>query len=292
MHRGFSKRSLPLYFVCTQAFFTTRAKTQAKHDGPNAQKLAFDSATAYLPHVAKRYRGGEDASFTSSHILSVFDGVSSWFKEDDIDAGDYAFVLAKLLEHRMQDQTYDALVHLKAIFEQNGWAGSSTACIVCLNPTTNMLHIAHIGDCAVMLFREGKLRYKTKALRHDESTPFQLGNDSKSDKPERAVCYNWPCVNEDILIVASDGLTDNLHKTQIEEAVQSTLQAHQACLVPRKLAWNLGDKAKKDGSHRDDITIVAARVCSEGSLTFKKDIVQPKSPHTKWLQRLFTWCGA
>ena len=53
-------------------------------------------------------------------------------------------------------------------------AGSSTACIVCLNGAK--VHAANIGDSGFMIVRDGKLVFESPAQQHSFNFPFQIGS--------------------------------------------------------------------------------------------------------------------
>jgi hypothetical protein len=53
-------------------------------------------------------------------------------------------------------------------------AGSSTACIVCLNGVH--INAANLGDSGFMLVRDGKLHFETPAQQHSFNFPFQVGS--------------------------------------------------------------------------------------------------------------------
>lgn len=53
-------------------------------------------------------------------------------------------------------------------------AGSSTACIVCLNGA--QLHAANLGDSGFMVLRDGKLIFESPSQQHSFNFPFQVGS--------------------------------------------------------------------------------------------------------------------
>jgi len=85
----------------------------------NKPAFRFHADVAMVPHATKIKRGGEDAACVSPQILAVFDGVSAWWKEDDIDAGNYAYVHAALLQQQDEKTHCTAKELLALIFDQN-----------------------------------------------------------------------------------------------------------------------------------------------------------------------------
>jgi protein phosphatase PTC7 len=53
-------------------------------------------------------------------------------------------------------------------------AGSSTACVVCLNGA--QLHAANLGDSGFMVVRDGKLVFESPAQQHSFNFPYQIGS--------------------------------------------------------------------------------------------------------------------
>jgi len=232
---------------------------------PSSKKrLFFHTGVCYIPHPGKRVRGGEDSSYVSSHTLAVFDGVSAWWYEDGIDAGNYAFGLAEATKQNdCVDITSQKL--LERAFASVNLPGSSTACIVrlCQN---GELDTTHIGDTGYGLFRNDKFISIFEPQCDDEceeDRPYQLGREAFSNKPCDAVRKNVTCKVNDIVIVASDGFWDNMDNEKIERTIMKWKSYCPNGVMPHKLAWILGDKAIRTGSKNDDITIVVAQILDE-----------------------------
>lgn len=52
--------------------------------------------------------------------------------------------------------------------------GSSTACVVVLNRTDQMLYTANIGDSGFIVMRNGQIVHRSEEQQHYFNTPFQL----------------------------------------------------------------------------------------------------------------------
>ncbi|KAI9058905.1 hypothetical protein FKP32DRAFT_1688401 [Trametes sanguinea] len=81
-----------------------------------------------------------------------------------------------------------------------------------------VIRIAHLGDCMGMLVRGDAIVWRTEEMWWTFNTPVQLGPAS-STKPTDARVFTVPVEADDILILASDGLSDNLWDAEILDEV-------------------------------------------------------------------------
>ncbi|KAI0695673.1 hypothetical protein C8T65DRAFT_41043 [Cerioporus squamosus] len=81
-----------------------------------------------------------------------------------------------------------------------------------------VIRIAHLGDCMGMLIRGEEIVWRTEEMWWTFNTPVQLGPTS-STKPHDARTFTIPVQEDDILILASDGLSDNLWDADILDEV-------------------------------------------------------------------------
>ncbi|RPD58265.1 hypothetical protein L227DRAFT_505421 [Lentinus tigrinus ALCF2SS1-6] len=81
-----------------------------------------------------------------------------------------------------------------------------------------VIRIAHLGDCMGMLIRGEEIVWRTEEMWWTFNTPVQLGPTS-STKPHDARIFTIPVQEDDILILASDGLSDNLWDADILDEV-------------------------------------------------------------------------
>ncbi|EIW52806.1 uncharacterized protein TRAVEDRAFT_61130 [Trametes versicolor FP-101664 SS1] len=81
-----------------------------------------------------------------------------------------------------------------------------------------VIRIAHLGDCMGMLVRGDNIVWRTEEMWWGFNTPVQLGPAS-STKPQDARVFTVPVEEDDILILASDGLSDNLWDADILDEV-------------------------------------------------------------------------
>ncbi|KAJ8923115.1 hypothetical protein NQ315_001668 [Exocentrus adspersus] len=201
---------------------------------------------------------GDDAWFTakykSSDVLGVADGVGGW-RAYGIDPGEFSLHLMKTCERLVKlgrfnptnpsellaKSYYELLHHKKAIL------GSSTACVVLLNKENNTLYTANIGDSGFMVVRRGRVIRRSEEQQHYFNTPFQLSlpppgyqQDVLSDRPDAAITDNFLVEDGDVILVATDGVFDNLPQNLIVNElvkVQGERCANRLQMVANSIAW-------------------------------------------------------
>ncbi|KZS93908.1 hypothetical protein SISNIDRAFT_401072, partial [Sistotremastrum niveocremeum HHB9708] len=73
------------------------------------------------------------------------------------------------------------------------------------------VQVAHLGDCALYQFRPGVgLVFRSEEMVHSFNHPVQLGPHSKTTPLNDARPYSIPVRRHDVLVLASDGVSDNL----------------------------------------------------------------------------------
>ena len=81
-----------------------------------------------------------------------------------------------------------------------------------------VIKIANLGDSMAMLVRGRDIIWRSEEMWWSFNTPVQLGPMSPS-KPADAQVFEIPVMADDILILASDGLSDNLWDEEVLEEV-------------------------------------------------------------------------
>ncbi|KAJ0397862.1 hypothetical protein P43SY_005953 [Pythium insidiosum] len=324
-----------------------------------------------IPHPGKRDTGGEDAYFISTidadvHddafnrstrrfkesmgpadvlAMGVADGVGSWFEQG---------ISAKLYAQELMRSAYKAskisfakekrvdpseVLHAAwATVLQREIVGSSTACILSIDPRAGDLHAVNLGDSGFLIIRDKKsdketarqrgtldgslsrkirdresdltpagrrkgahVSYRSPQQLHYFNCPFQLGfvgpevreNVTKDlemapspsptpmsekplfETPEKGVRLRVPVLEGDLILLATDGLFDNVDEDVLLDIVsaQPEVEAMTRQLVQK--AYDLSLDRSQDspfarlakendlmwgGGMPDDITIIAARV--------------------------------
>ena len=81
-----------------------------------------------------------------------------------------------------------------------------------------VLKIAHLGDCMGMLVRGEQVAWRSEEMWWGFNAPVQLGPSSNA-RPADAQIITLPVQQDDILILASDGLSDNLWDFEVLDEV-------------------------------------------------------------------------
>lgn len=177
-------------------------------------KLRYEYAMKVLGHPGKD-NGGEDAAFICSEadMVGVSDGVGGW-AERGIDSGAYARSLMEYAHLAALDMVEkkrsikDPLDALVRAHKQARDLGSATACILAFDGTT--LRAANIGDSGFAIVRRNKLCFKSPSQQHSFNFPYQIGRERGNDSPMLADKFEIELREGDIVVLATDGLFDNV----------------------------------------------------------------------------------
>lgn len=262
----------------SSSFSSSTSDLKPKNTTTSTFKL--ETQAFMIPHPSKVEKGGEDAYFVSADgkALGVADGVGGWSMHG-IDPAIYA-------KSMMKDSkiAYDEM-NLKIPSEMLAYAyerakviqGSSTACILVLNGQT--LQTLNIGDSGFLVIRDGKILHRFKEQLHSFNYPFQLGTAS-ANVPEDASYVPIEVKDNDIAVVGSDGLFDNLFDGEILDIVLTQLHSNENISETlaktaymksqssnletpfRRTACELGLVDSPFGGKLDDITVLVSRVSS------------------------------
>lgn len=246
-------------------------------------------------------RFGDDSWFTAGTskavTIGVADGVGGW-REEGIDAGAFAKELMGCCcsnAYKSEFNGKDARKLLVQSFDQmknrsnNPVYGSSTACLLTLDRKNCMLHTANLGDSGFMVLRDKKIVYKSEEQQHGFNTPYQLAlppseclHPVHSDAPEQATAAHLRLQEGDLILVATDGLFDNIPSHVLMRMLGASqgfktreqLQAVADILVdsadevshiphyesPFSLKANKHNQRFGNGGKPDDITVILAKV--------------------------------
>jgi len=160
--------------------------------------------------------------------------------------------------------------------------GSSTACVATLDCTSGSLRVANLGDSGALLFKgsTGNCVMESVAQQHRFNCPFQMMaapfGMSGGDHPSKADVYMAQAEEGDILVLATDGMFDNVSTEQTTSAISEMLTAEPSAIAERlvRMAESkshgredtpFSTSARRHGYRHfggkpDDITVVVARV--------------------------------
>lgn len=246
-------------------------------------KYSFVSATGTKPHPFKETEG-EDASFTAKDMLAIADGVGGW-TELGIDSGIYSRELLQLCkEISEKEELLPEYVMLEA-FEKAMSKGSATCTLVALGDDCK-LRAANLGDSGFLLFRrmiknpidefdkentppeyEWRAVFKSNIQEHYFNCPRQIGTDTK-DRPEDCDRYAVAFVPGDLVLLATDGLFDNLSLKEISvlinEVQNEDSQMYRA--RPSKYLRHDSSFSTKQDDTEDFLNAVAKHLTQEAFL--------------------------
>lgn len=149
------------------------------------------------------------------------------------DPGDFSRNLMQICSEifNEEDKIYDAKSLLLEAYDKvqdKTCYGSCTACVMTLNNSSNTLTAANVGDTGYCIFRNGKIVYQSDPQRITFECPKQLDSYPWKEASRRmGISYtdiigqdtkleSFKVQKDDLIIVSSDGLFDNLDSYEIE----------------------------------------------------------------------------
>jgi len=218
----------------------------------------------------------------------------------------YLMYAAKLFAEKGYQQTYSILLnsfeHTWALYEKKSIQipnGSTTLCVAKLmedNQTNNTwIQYSNLGDSMIMIVRvdngngteneteNGNEEVKVRVLHHSARlyapetvhgmpVPLQLcffptiGRKGPLEQLQKAENHLVDVIKGDIVIIATDGLWDNLTNDNILSIIKDELMLNSN-LNTKQLAVKLVDAAKISYVKPDDITAVVGIVREQGVYT-------------------------
>jgi len=184
----------------------------------SAHSLSLVSFGSQQVHPAKKLN--EDSFFICGNSLGVSDGVGgvsmygidpSQFSRDLMLHAHHCFKMDELEDPvQVLHESYDRII-------KGGVQGSSTACLVSLSK--NVLKAAVVGDSTFMIIRKNRIIFRSPPQQHYFNCPYQLSSFAGGDHPCDAQSIEYPLRTGDVVIVATDGLFDNLFEGEILEVI-------------------------------------------------------------------------
>jgi len=233
---------------------------------------------------------------TSKRVVAVADGVGGW-AGTGVDPAAYPRKLMTALQQEAQvPHVCDAAddVHgeehakwLDGMVERAAAAARSTvgsSTLVAAALCGKRLSVANLGDSGFLLYsgsRDGMLRLSSTPQTHRFNTPVQIG--TSDDVPADRDMYSIVVESGDLLILATDGLFDNMYPEQVNEIVSdpsslamnahdlATLLADEAARAgaAKKGRSPFGDEVMHhygelyEGGKQDDVAVVVAPIVSD-----------------------------
>lgn len=138
-----------------------------------------------------------------------------------------------------------------------------------------LLQTGNVGDSGYMIFRNGKLQYKSESGQDSFNLPHQLGKNGH-DIDETLVLNKHSILTGDTIIFATDGLFDNSYNDDILNVLNNNTSfddlAMDMCVMAKDHATNSerispfargyteNKGAEMEGGKNDDISVIAVKV--------------------------------
>ncbi|ODV62109.1 type 2C protein phosphatase PTC7 [Ascoidea rubescens DSM 1968] len=202
-----------------------------------------------ISNTSNKSPTGEDNYFISEKLLinsngykisiGVADGVGGW-AEMGYDSSAISRELCNSIKYIFENSDNDQLIDLNPKFllnlafnyiksDKKVHCGGTTACLGILS-SNGELKVANLGDSWMGVFRDFKCIHQTKFQTHRFNTPYQLSiippklleqarRQNKKyllDSPLDSQEYSFKLQKNDIIIFATDGITDNILVPDIE----------------------------------------------------------------------------
>ncbi|XP_031400746.1 probable protein phosphatase 2C 26 isoform X3 [Punica granatum] len=175
--------------------------------------------THLIPHPNKIDKGGEDAYLVSTFnggVLAVADGVSGW-AEQKVDPSLFSRELMTNASSLLEQRGLEEML-LKEAHAATSSVGSATVIIAMLE-RGRILKIANVGDCGLRVIRQGKVVFSTSPQEHYFDCPHQLSSEVVGQTYLDAVMSTVEVMEQDTIVMGSDGLFDNVFDHEIVSAV-------------------------------------------------------------------------
>lgn len=198
----------------------------------------------------------EDAFFISddASTFGVADGVGIW-SEMGTDPSIYSTNLLERIkdyfEEHKDSNLYEGLVYGYKKNMDEKIEGSSTVCLAQIKGDN--LHILNLGDSGFAIFRDNEFKIKSVEQTHSFNYPYQLG--AGGDSPSKAELFETNIEKDDLIVLATDGLFDNLYPSEMTEIIKSS--------DPDKIAFNLAVSAMSAACNSNKETPFSERIEAE-----------------------------
>jgi len=268
--------------------------------------LSISGNSSCTSNVSSSFNGLQNSSTSSrlrhrssnsADVIGVADGVGGW-RQYGIDPGQFSFQLMQSCERLVKSGYFVSNQPARLLAQgfsemqqcKKPVIGSSTACLAMLSHADGKLYSANIGDSGLLVVRDGEVVHRSSEQQHYFNTPFQLSlppsemaSDVLSDRPEAADRYEFNVEDGDVILLATDGVFDNVPDALLVEQISSIkgctddlVKIQQCCnslaFLARQLSRDenfLSPFAKNarrsgyadvSGGKEDDVTVLLAAV--------------------------------
>lgn len=248
-------------------------------------------------------RAGDDAMLVSPTVLVVADGVSGWeSKGEQCSSGIWARSMVETLSRLMTEYKLshaphqlnnrdieeilnDSYLHTSHLMDLQGLRGSLTLVLGMLSG--EYLKMISIGDSKLYIIRNGEIVKRSEEQLVSELCPQQIGTQTLGQLPLDMAWVDSALIQEDdIIVLCSDGISDNLYESEILEVVRDNAGGNIRLIASKLVAKAKGvafddyaytpynekvnalperfGKNASKGGKLDDISVCVARVALNG----------------------------
>ncbi|PFH46540.1 hypothetical protein AMATHDRAFT_69605 [Amanita thiersii Skay4041] len=133
-----------------------------------------------------------------------------------------------------------------------------------------VIKIANLGDCMAMLVRGEEIAWRSQEMVWSFNTPKQLGPTSPT-APSDAHVFRLPVRADDILILSTDGLSDNLWD---EEILNEVIMCRKAILGRNHI---LSTGSEVDGQRHEDGSARSPTISAAGRALYREILAKKLS---------------
>ena len=194
--------------------------------------MAQETAFAMIPHKDKRHIGGEDAFAIDKKgpylLLVVADGIGGWKSKYGYSAGKFTHALVSEINDFFLSGIQDPETLVQEAIQNINIPGACTMIMVIVNKFTNVAYTYQVGDADYLLIDgEGEIKSRGTPLFGAPkkpvygalglNAPLRIAREHMTLEIDidEAVTSKLNLEEGDTLILASDGLWDNLFTHEI-----------------------------------------------------------------------------
>jgi protein phosphatase PTC7 len=223
------------------------------YDSDKQDALGLQRGETRAQRKVNRPDSGQDAFFIAklqpnSAAFGIADGVGGW-ATSGVDPAEFSHGFCHYMARTTLEWTHGRLTprmlmeigYQNIIDDPTVPAGGSTACVG-IARADGALQIANLGDSGFLQLRLGAVHHYSNPQTHAFNTPYQLsiippkiiaqsaifGGMPLADLPEKAEISHGQLRHGDVLILATDGVWDNLNAQEVLNIVSSQMRSHGA----------------------------------------------------------------
>jgi protein phosphatase PTC7 len=156
---------------------------------------------------------------------------------------------------------------------ENYEKGSSTVCVLLMDNLNKAVYSGYLGDSCYLIARPNGVGQFVKIFKSEEQThgfniPFQVG--TEGDDPSQAKCYKHDVEKDDVVILATDGLWDNLEVESIITELNLFSKNINSVKINTKEFAKILSKIAEDLSYKNDYLSPFVKRAQEYNKNYKK----------------------